>query len=129
MRKLIALGLCSFSLAFGSGCGSLLQDRCDAICECENCGEREREACEVEVEGDYQVADIYACTEQLEAYYECQLQEYSCSDRHYDDDAEGCRQCDRNHYAEKANRVDELLRASRLLRCEHITSKRGRLQA
>jgi hypothetical protein len=91
MRKLIALGLCSFSLAFGSGCGSLLQDRCDAICECENCGEREREACEVEVEGDYQVADIYACTEQLEAYYECQLQEYSCSDRHYNDDAEGCR--------------------------------------
>lgn len=90
MRRLFGLAFCSLSLALGTGCGSLLEDRCDAVCECENCGEREREACEVEVEGDYEVADIYQCTEQLEAYFECQLQEYVCDNRHYSDDEERC---------------------------------------
>lgn len=79
------------SLALGgTGCGSLLQDRCDAVCECENCGDREREACEVEVEGDFEVADIYQCTEQLEAYFECNLQEFACEDGRYSDDLERC---------------------------------------
>ncbi|NUO51361.1 MAG: hypothetical protein HOV80_21105 [Polyangiaceae bacterium] len=104
MRRLISLAFCSLALALGTGCGSLLEDRCDAICECENCGDREREACETEVDGDYQIADIYGCTDQLEAYFECQLQEYQCDNRQYRDDPdaakcvraaedyEGCRQ-------------------------------------
>lgn len=97
MRRIISLAFCSFALALGSGCGSLLEDRCDAICECENCGEREREACETEVDGDYQVADIYECTEQLDAYYECQLQEYECNDRRYNDDPERCQRAERDY--------------------------------
>mgnify|MGYP001015684904 CR=1 FL=1 len=90
MNRLIGLVLCSLAATSTVGCGSLLQDRCDAVCDCENCGEREREACEVAVEGDYEVADIYQCTDQLEAYFECNLQEYSCENRQYSDDLERC---------------------------------------
>ncbi len=107
MRRLIGVALRSVgvlaTLAFAPGCGSLLADRCDTVCDCENCGDREREACEVGVEGDLEVADTYGCTEAIELYFECQLQEHSCEDGRYGDDDEGCareaedyRQCREN---------------------------------
>jgi hypothetical protein len=77
-------------LAGGVGCGSLQQDRVDTICECENCGDRDREIAEVEVDGEFEVADTYGCTETLEAYFECQLSEHECEGRRYIDDDEAC---------------------------------------
>ena len=72
------------------GCGNLVADRCDAVCDCENCGDREREACEIAADGLYEVADTYGCVDTLEVWLECQLQEHECNNRNYRDDNEGC---------------------------------------
>jgi hypothetical protein len=73
-----------------AGCGDIVADRCDEICSCENCGEREYEECEIKVAGELDIAAAYDCFEELELYYECQLEEYECNGREYDDDNRSC---------------------------------------
>jgi len=77
-----------------SGCGNIQADRCDSVCSCENCGERELQQCEIDVDADYSVAETYGCLGILEPYWECQLQRHECDDNHYSDDND---ECDREH--------------------------------
>lgn len=73
-----------------TGCGSLVDDRIDTICNCEDCGERDLEEYEIKVNADYDVAATYDCIELIEPYWECQLERHECQDRHYSDDDEEC---------------------------------------
>ncbi len=72
------------------GCGSLLDDRCEVICGCEDCGEREQEECTTQVEADFAVAEAYDCVELIEPYWECQLDRHECEDGRYSDDNNEC---------------------------------------
>lgn len=91
MRDHLILGSMLLGLtAFGSGCGSVEQDRIDSICNCEGCGDRELEETTIHVEADYDTADAYTCTEVLEPYWECQLQKHQCENGKYKDDNDEC---------------------------------------
>ncbi len=79
-----------FAAPLAAGCGNLQNDRCETICNCESCGDREAERCAIEVEADYAVAVAYDCVELLEPYWECQLDRYECDDGHYRDDGGEC---------------------------------------
>jgi hypothetical protein len=81
------------------GCGSLYADRCDAVCQCEGCSDRDRTECDIQVDAEVAVAGAYDCVELLDLYYECQLQEYECNDGRYRDDNQRCSR-EREEYAE-----------------------------
>jgi len=89
IRMLLATFVIS-SAAATTGCGSLVQDRIDTICGCEDCGERELQETEIYVDADYDVASAYDCIELIEPYWECQLQRHECDDRKYKDDDDEC---------------------------------------
>jgi hypothetical protein len=76
---------------FATGCGSLVEDRIDTICNCEDCGDREFEENEIRVNADYDVAATYDCIELIEPYWECQIDRHECKDRQYKDDDEECK--------------------------------------
>ncbi|MFO0553139.1 MAG: hypothetical protein U0271_32425 [Polyangiaceae bacterium] len=83
--------LLALPLAAGiTGCGSIESDRCDAICDCENCGDRERQECDIIQSAEVEVASTYDCYELLEPYWECQLDSYECDNGHYRDDNGEC---------------------------------------
>ena len=73
-----------------AGCGSITQDRCDSICKCESCGDRERQECEDKADANVDVADAYECYELLEPYYNCQIEKHECKDHRYEDDNAEC---------------------------------------
>jgi hypothetical protein len=89
LRLAVCLALATLAAPL-TGCGDVLADRCDAICSCENCGDRDLERCEIEVGTDLDVAAAYGCIDELEAYYECQLEEFECNGREYEDDNRAC---------------------------------------
>jgi len=103
MRALSSLLAMSLFTTGAIGCGSLESDRIEAICDCENCGDREFEEVSIIVQTDAEIAAIYECTEYLEEYWECQLQEYRCRDGRYEDDHE---QCD-NQYEDYLECLDD----------------------
>jgi len=76
---------------FATGCGNLVEDRIDTICNCEDCGERDFEEYEIKVNADWEVAQTYDCTELIEPYWECQLERHECNDRRYSDDNDECK--------------------------------------
>lgn len=82
-----AAGVAATSTA---ACGSIQADRCDQICGCENCGERDRTECDTKVDANYEIADAYGCTALLEVYWECQVQKFECVDGKYSDDPKEC---------------------------------------
>ena len=86
LLPLIALGLSAV------GCGNVQSDRIDTICECQNCGDRQRQEVELIVTSQYDVAAAYNCLEPFEAYWECQLNQHDCRDGDYQDnnDDDGC---------------------------------------
>ncbi len=77
-----------------AGCGSTVGDYCDSKCKCENCGEQQRQECEIEADANVNVADAYGCTNLLDPYLECEVQGHTCSaDGHYSDNNMGeCKQ-------------------------------------
>ena len=103
MKKLSAILLMLSVGAVFPGCGSIFDDRIDAICACENCGEREHEDYVLENQADADVADAYDCTELLDAYWECNLQKYECKDQKYHDDNSEC--------GDERDQLDECKRA------------------
>jgi hypothetical protein len=58
-------------VALGAGCGDVQADFCDALCECQNCGEKGLERCEVSIQSQLDVAETYGCLEQAEAFFAC----------------------------------------------------------
>lgn len=55
----------------GSGCGDVQADFCDTLCECQNCGEKGLERCEVSIQSQLDIAETYGCLSQAEAFFEC----------------------------------------------------------
>ena len=80
----------ALSALFLIGCGSLTSDRVESICACESCGESLLEQKEIEVNGEYDIAETYDCIELLEPYWECQLDKHECSAQNYQDDDDEC---------------------------------------
>jgi len=74
-----------------SGCGNIVGDRCDQVCKCENCGDRQRQECETKAQAQVDLADAYKCSDLLDPYYECQLSAHECMDGHYSDDNKECK--------------------------------------
>lgn len=96
--KPMAVSLVALVGAFGTGCGSLEADRIDSICDCEDCGERDRSEVEIIVQTDYDIAATYDCIEVLEPLWECQLDRHECDDGEYRDDNEECEKEAREYY-------------------------------
>ncbi|MFO0617720.1 MAG: hypothetical protein U0414_34315 [Polyangiaceae bacterium] len=87
-------GLAGLAATSTAACGNIVADRCDKVCACENCGDRDRQECDTKAEASYAIADAYGCTSLLELYWECEVQESDCTDHHYSDDQ---KQCDHEH--------------------------------
>lgn len=91
MVTLALTGVAGFAATSTAACGNIVSDRCDKVCGCENCGDRDRTECETKAEANYAIADAYGCTAQLEIYWECEVQEFECTaDHKYQDDEKNC---------------------------------------
>jgi len=73
-----------------AGCGNVQSDRIETICQCMNCGDRERQEVELIVQSEYDIADTYSCVDALEPYWQCQLDQYDCRDNNYTDNNDAC---------------------------------------
>lgn len=73
-------------LAAGAGlstttCGTaLVEDLCDARCDCSGCSEDEREECSIERQGRVDHAGAYDCEEEYIEYLQCFVDESRCED-------------------------------------------------
>jgi hypothetical protein len=73
-----------------TSCTSLQTSLCDAICECENCGEKGQERCDIGIQSELDKADIYGCLGQAEEYYDCIVENASCSGDEFAADTANC---------------------------------------
>lgn len=74
----ILLGSAAFSL---TNCGTaLVEDYCDARCDCTGCSEDEREECSITREGRIDHYAAYGCEEQYIEYLQCLVDEGRCED-------------------------------------------------
>ena len=87
----LTLSIAGAALVFGAGgCGSAASDRCKAVCQCEDCGERELNQCQLEAQTFLDIADSYNCSNAIDAYFNCEIQKHQCMDGHYQDDDMQC---------------------------------------
>lgn len=100
--------------ALGSGCGDVQADFCDALCECQNCGEKGLERCEVSIQAQLDVAETYGCLAQAEAFFACAtevvagLDDAACNEDNLQVDTTRCRaqQADYDDCTKDASRRD-----------------------
>ncbi|NUP05075.1 MAG: hypothetical protein HOW73_03325 [Polyangiaceae bacterium] len=90
MQSRSVLSLLGASLFLLVGCGDVAGDRIESICDCEDCGDRQYEEVNLQVEADLEIAEAYDCVDLIEPYWECQLDRHECDDGHYRDDHEEC---------------------------------------
>lgn len=97
MRTISSLGPRALALsaallgAIGStGCKNVQTDFCDAVCECQNCGEKGQERCDINVQGQLDTAEVYGCLSQAEAFFDCVIDASSCNDGEFDPRTESC---------------------------------------
>ncbi|TKD08375.1 hypothetical protein [Polyangium fumosum] len=62
-----------------TGCGSVVTDACDKICDCQDCTEREYDECLVEGDAAQETASIYGCDAEYEELTICVIEEYRCT--------------------------------------------------
>lgn len=88
--KTILVGALGLGLV---ACNSVADDRIESICSCNNCPEKDREIVTARVDAAADVADAYECSDQLDAYWTCELSKHECQDSTYEDDTQ--QECDR----------------------------------
>jgi uncharacterized membrane protein YgcG len=72
----------SFAIAVAA-CGGRGAEMCELICDCENCNDRDREECEIEVNEAIDIADAYGCTDRADEFYDCALDNNDCDEDHF----------------------------------------------
>lgn len=86
----LVVGLTAGVLLSGlAGCNNVADDRIESICSCDNCPERDREIVTTRVDAAVDVADTYECSDQLDAYWTCELAKHECEGAVYQDDNQG----------------------------------------
>lgn len=80
---LLAAALVAICAASGLGCKDYVEDRCELICDCQECNEEQEETCMLETEAALDVADAYECSDQMEAYLDCETEKYRCFEQSY----------------------------------------------
>ena len=73
-----AMATLALGASFATGCTSVQTEFCDAVCECQNCGEKGQERCDVGVQAQLDIADTYGCLTQAEAFYDCAIDNAQC---------------------------------------------------
>ena len=94
MNKLAIRALLFASAAaaapFAAGCTDQKTELCEAICTCENCGEKGQERCDVGVQSELDIAETYGCLSQAEAFIDCVINEGTCSNGSFVAEALNC---------------------------------------
>lgn len=62
------------------GCSSRFADLCERAADCEGGGDDEIDACIISAESDEEVASVYGCDDEFDAYYDCVDRSSSCRD-------------------------------------------------
>jgi hypothetical protein len=75
-RLALALALAASPLA----CDGQPEERCDAICDCTECTEVERDTCLADTIADRDTAAAYDCGDAYDAYVDCELTKSRCRD-------------------------------------------------
>jgi len=75
----IVLGLCASGC---SGCGGG-SSYCDAVCDCERCGDRDYNNCLDDYDYQTDRADRYGCGADWDDYAACVEEYYGCRDSHF----------------------------------------------
>jgi len=73
-----------------AGCTDQKTQLCEAICACENCGEKGQERCDIGVQSELDVAEVYGCLTQAEEYIDCVIAEGKCSNDQFVPEALNC---------------------------------------
>ncbi|HHH10774.1 MAG TPA: hypothetical protein ENK23_01685, partial [Sorangium sp.] len=80
MRRLIAISLFLSPLVLAPGCDTAA-DICSLVCECEHCADMvEFYRCQ-QIDSSRQIADVYDCTSEWDAYADCYQQKGRCDER------------------------------------------------
>jgi hypothetical protein len=80
----------------GAGCGDVYADLCDRGARCRGASDRDVEACIIDLEAKGEVAEIWGCDAQWDAYIDCLDRRGACmGDRltGCDDEKERWRRC------------------------------------
>jgi hypothetical protein len=88
LRTAFALALVLGTVAVG--CGSASADLCDAVCECQNCSDKNYDECIVGSDAILDAADVYGCTPEAEDLFDCQIRKYRCMDGNFTVPAADC---------------------------------------
>jgi hypothetical protein len=82
VRVARALASAAILFTFGSmhGCGpdAIAVEYCEAVCDCEDCSDRELEDCEIKRQGRIDRYAIYDCEEDYIEYLECFVDKAEC---------------------------------------------------
>ncbi len=62
-----------------AGCSDVQTDFCEQVCECQSCGEKGQERCDIGVQAQLDIADVYGCLEFAEAFYDCAINSGVCT--------------------------------------------------
>jgi hypothetical protein len=77
-RALLATLAAATLLALPAGCGEPGEEVCDAVCDCIDCSERERDRCLAEQSAEADIASVYDCDAELEDYQSCVVSKADC---------------------------------------------------
>lgn len=89
--RTLAAAAIGLGAIFSGGCSDVQTDFCDAVCECQACGEKGQERCDVGVQAQLDIAETYGCLEFAEAFFDCAINNSTCSaDQEFDVNVEQC---------------------------------------
>ncbi len=82
--------LAAAATPLAAGCTDQKTELCDAICQCENCGEKGQERCDVGVQSELDIAETYGCLSQAESFIDCVIAEGTCTNGTFIPEALNC---------------------------------------
>jgi hypothetical protein len=82
--------LAAAAAPLGVGCTDQKTELCEAICNCENCGDKGHDRCDVSVQSELDIAETYGCLSQAEEYIDCVIAEGKCSNGSFETEALNC---------------------------------------
>jgi hypothetical protein len=76
-----------------AGCGSHASQVCDLICECEHCNDYEEELDCIQLQAQQDMAEVYECNDQFEAWAVCIEEKGECDEDDADFSTSGSGSC------------------------------------
>lgn len=97
-RAMAVAAIAGLGAIFSAGCSDVQTDFCEKVCECQACGEKGQERCDVGVQSQLDIAETYGCLQFAEAFYDCAINTGVCTeDEQFEVGAEAC-QNERHDY-------------------------------